>query len=484
MNALFHCEASSAIGTGHVFRCLTLANALAEKGWVCAFFCSEETLETVPALQSSGLEIHHSRDSIEAFYDIIVIDNYDIAAATEQTFRGICTKIVVIDDLANRMHACDVLLDQTLDCEASHYSAFVPSVCNILAGVPYALLRPEFIELRGEAMQRREENAGRVKSLFVTMGGTDPHNVTSLVLSSLDYVDSDLKVDVILSQSAPHKDKIAQQCVLLRDKGFEIDLHFSISDMGRMMMEADLAIGAGGTTSWERCCLSLPTLMVEIADNQAFVAKALHNSGAVVNLGKAAQLKAEDVAEGINSLLNSPKDVQKMGIKAAGICDGFGIHRLIPYLIDQDQLWLRRMEEDDMRTLFEWQQLESTRKHARNPKPPVWEEHEEWFMKQISDPRSQLYMIVYKGDNAGMLRLDSYQHEAESSRSFEISILLDPKYYKKGVASDTLKLVRKIEPIADLYAEILSENKASRKLFQRLDYRPVTDTLFVQKAAK
>ena len=173
----FRCEASSIIGAGHAMRCSVLADALSEKGWVCQFVTSQVTYDFILALS------RFERVDPNTFYedpvecDLLVVDDYSLDEFYENHFRSHAQKIMVIDDLANRPHDCDLLLDQTYGRNAEDYHLLVPETCDILAGSEYALLRPEFAKLRSKALEKRK-NTTEVKKILVSMGGSDPKNFT------------------------------------------------------------------------------------------------------------------------------------------------------------------------------------------------------------------------------------------------------------------------------------------------------------------
>ena len=483
MRALFVCNASRSIGFGHVMRCLAIADALYEKGWRCDFFCTSETTKIVKALSQSPHGTLHDKAMIEGPYHIIIIDSYNLDEVEEKKFRSLGDNIAVIDDLANRKHDCDILIDLTLDRREKDYQGLVPDNCKVLTGVDYALLRPEFNRLKNQALMRRNKAQGKIETVLISMGGTDPHNITSKVLNALNVIKEPLTIDVVISSQSPVKEEIEAGCAKLRVMGMIVALHLDVSDMAGMMMRADLAVGAAGVSSWERCCLGLPTLMIKTAENQQYVVSALHKAGAAEYLGSVAEVSEKNISLKLKSYLENSQKTYEMGIKASDLVDGKGISRIIPYIsgIQGNDVHLRLMNKLDMKILFNWQEHELTRQYARNKSIPSWQEHEAWFLKTISDASKQLYMIMYDQQEVGMVRLDRRDESSDIAQSYEVSILLDPDFYGQGIAADALCLIRKIEPKAEIWAEILPENKASRKLFGSLGYQPITKTWFMQQ---
>lgn len=472
MRACFRCDASPAIGSGHVMRCLTLADALRRMQWECIFFTSYETPKTVPALSQSGYAvIHDAADAGQV--DALIFDHYGLAKADETPCRTWAKKLLVIDDLADRSHDCDILLDQTYGRAEEDYRALVPEDSTVLTGAKYALLRPQFSASREESLARRKD--GQIQRMLISLGTTNLHNSTGLMLEMLTELNiPSLKVDVVLGSAAISMDSVKASL----DKLNSYSHHYArllvdVQDMASLMTKADLAIGAGGTTSWERCCLGLPALVLELADNQKSTARALHAAGAAINLGAVTNLQPALVQETIRSLAKAPKALTLMQQSAARICDGLGADivaaYLQPHMPDKygRPIRLRPMHLQDAEQVFAWQCLPETRRHARNPHPPKWEEHLHWMQKTLSDTSRVLMMILCNEVPAGVVRLD----KQDENESFEISILLSPDYYKKGIASVALEMVKTLYPRALLLAHVRQENMASRKLFTSQGFR-------------
>lgn len=323
---IFRCDASHDIGSGHVIRCLTLANFMKEQGWFCTFSVSEGTELIVPALSLAGHHITGPQGPFqEGKADIAIIDHYSLSAPDEIYYRQFAQRIVIVDDLADRVHDCDILLDQTYGRKAGDYNFLVPAQAVVLTGAEYAMLRPEFTAARLPALQRRDDMRGRVERVLVTLGGTDPHDTTSIIIEGL--AQTGLDIDIVIGAASKHANTISARVEALADRGVSIRLHSNSSQMTELMAAADIAIGAGGTTSWERCCLGLPTILVELAHNQLTIAKNLERSGAIYNLGWFEYLTPEAVFKAIDHLKKNADRLYDMSRRAAQICDGKGVQR-------------------------------------------------------------------------------------------------------------------------------------------------------------
>jgi UDP-2,4-diacetamido-2,4,6-trideoxy-beta-L-altropyranose hydrolase len=352
-HVVFCAQASPEIGAGHIMRCLTLADALARRGGVCRFVTTPETLPTVPALGGAG----HGVTAIAAAAfaeptalaaaaggaDLAVVDDYRLGADAEAALSAGGVRLVMaIDDLACRRHAAALLLDQTLGRRAADYAGLVPAACRLLLGPDYALLRPQFAHARPAALERRQR-PGPVRRLLVAMGGTDPADATGLVLAALalgnpgrpeasnsEAGNRELAVDVVLGRAAPGLAAVRARVAALAG----VTLHVDVADMAALIGAADLAVGAAGTASWERCCLGLPTLALVLADNQETVCRALAEAGAIVPAGPAAALAPAALAASLAALIADPERRHRLATRALALCDGTGADRVADLLTE------------------------------------------------------------------------------------------------------------------------------------------------------
>lgn len=361
MKVAFRVDASLVIGSGHLMRCLTLADALRSKGAQCIFLSRDHvghlhktvqergypliTLGEVGALPvdvnspssyANWLGVEPQRDALETremlsnqAIDWLVLDHYGLDAEWEQCLRPVCGQIMAIDDLANRKHDVDVLLDQNLGKVEQDYQGLVSKSCKLLLGPSYALLRPDFIALRSASISRRSQ--GKLRKLLITMGGVDLDNATEAVLRALNqcsFVDS-IEATVVVGSTAPWLDQVRE---LTRNLSFSIELLVNVNNMAELMRDADLAIGAAGSTSWERCCLGLPTLQLVLADNQRPIASALSQAGAA-HLVNRTNLN-ESLGLSINELLQDSAKLVRMSNLSANVTDGKGVERVVQHLCE------------------------------------------------------------------------------------------------------------------------------------------------------
>lgn len=325
MKIVFRTDASIDIGSGHVMRCLTLADELKAKDRECIFICREHDSNLIDVIRNKGYKVfslpsdsdenNNSEKSTipsnhyekwfganwqidaEQTHDIVnsinpdwlIIDHYGVDEHWELKLRNSCKHIMVIDDLANRYHNCDLLLDQTLGRKVEEYTNLTPEHCIKLTGTEYALLRPEFSELRDYSLRRREHP--ELKELLVFMGGADKFNVTEKILEVLKVcpLPNNCHITVVMGLQSLWLEKVKKISLTMP---WQTDVRVNVSDMASLMADSDLAIGAAGSTAWERCCLGLPTLMIILADNQRNVASALDEAHAAYILGDISEVKS------------------------------------------------------------------------------------------------------------------------------------------------------------------------------------------------
>lgn len=361
MNVLFRVDASTQIGSGHVMRCLAFAAGLKEKNVGISFVCRDHQGQMSSQIQSRGFHCEllpasekigrdegdpkhghwlgadyrlDAEQSIAACgnstFDWIIIDHYGIDYRWHLLLREYSSHIMVIDDLADRKHDCDLLLDQTYGRKAAIYDQYVPDNCLTLIGTQYALLRPEFRELRAQTLQARKSRDG-IQNILVFMGGADKNNHSSVVLGALAQINwpSKPRVTLVVGAQADHIDQLQGQ---VASHPLEVIILRDVKNMANLMAIADLGIGAGGTTSWERCCLGLPSLVCIVAENQRTLTQSLDKEGALLSWETEG-----DLIEQLNILVAEPAFLRKMSKVAARICDGGGCGRVVSALLSSSE---------------------------------------------------------------------------------------------------------------------------------------------------
>lgn len=351
MNFAIRVDASTQMGNGHLMRCLTLADRLREQGGRCRFVSRHMPEHLQGLLDSRGYEfirlqsapahfteggVPHAawlgttqavdlRDTTQALsdaqWDWVVVDHYALDEAWETGVRDVTANIFVIDDLADRPHDCDMLLDQNIYTDMStRYVGKVPQDCQLLLGPGYALLRPEFLQYRALVSPRD----GIVRRILVLMGGVDAENITEKAIHAITLLrDRSFEVDIVVGKNHPARDDINRLCT---QYGFKC--HIEITNVAQLMSRADLAIGASGSASWERCCLGLPTICLTQAHNQIAIADGLHATGSIVNLGDGIAISVNDFSRGLLTVIDNRDQLLRISAAASELVDGYGAMRV------------------------------------------------------------------------------------------------------------------------------------------------------------
>lgn len=333
MHAVFRVDGSAALGGGHVMRCLTLARALTAQGRRCAFASTPASAQTVPSLAREDLRLIEGGNGEEPETlrrlwpegtDWLVVDHYERDRTFESRCRGWAHRILAIDDLADRVHDCDILVDQTLGRRADDYAGLVPEGCRLLTGAGYALLRPEFAAIRERSLSQRGERTG-LGRVLVNLGATDAENYSLDVLRAIQESGISVAVDLVLGAAAPHTDTLQG---IIAEMPQKVRLHVGVEDMASLMAAADLAIGAAGTATWERCCLGLPSLVMVIAENQRRIAEAVVAAGAARLIpGPRPELTGQ-IKAALQDLCDDSAALKDLSQDAAQVCDGLGVQRI------------------------------------------------------------------------------------------------------------------------------------------------------------
>lgn len=491
MNVAFRVDASNEIGTGHFMRCLTLAAGLKQRGAQSRFVSRHMPeylrdmlntkghefvpLNSIPSEKTADdgsyarwLGVSQAQDATDTSHalsdqswDWLVVDHYALDARWETVLRNAVKRILVIDDIADRVHDCDVLLDQNFYADMDiRYTGKVPAHCQLLLGPRYVLLREEFRRMREQVNPR----TGLVKCVLIFFGGVDSDNFTSRAIEALVSIGShDLRVDVVIGAQHSHRKQIETACV---DHDFVC--HVQTDQIAELMAAADLAIGAGGSATWERCCLGVPTLTVCAADNQ----RKQITDAASVGMLYAPEFEDElilvfkrhVIALMENSCLRHV--ISRNGMQAV---DGCGVFRVIGNL-DCSGIDIRIARHDDSEKLFEWRNHPTVREFSRSADMITWESHQEWFDSVLTSP-DRLLLIGQRDDSpVGVVRFDILGDEAE------VSIYLVPGIKQSGQGQDLLQsaerwFVINRPEVCKIRAYVLGSNERSQRLFLGADYQ-------------
>jgi UDP-2,4-diacetamido-2,4,6-trideoxy-beta-L-altropyranose hydrolase len=368
----FRTDASLQMGSGHVMRCLTLADGLRANGAQCHFVSRAHPghlMEVIrqrgymvsslvapvqqaqAAIENSALTVQESQqnqqhepahaawlgntwqtDAQETTAvlaslqpDWLVVDHYALDQRWEEALAAHYRQLLVIDDLADRPHRCNLLLDQNLGRQLQDYAGLVPTHCQVLTGPHYALLRPEFAALRPYSLQRRQAQP-TLRQLLITMGGVDQPNATGQVLQALKTcaLPQASRITVVMGLTAPWLQNVRE---LAAQMPWPTEVVVNVNDMAQRMAVSDLAIGAAGSTSWERCCLGVPTLMAVLAENQQPGAQAMEAAHAARLIGAVSDI-ARNLPLVVAELIESEPH-SRMSLAASAVTDGRGVEKVL-----------------------------------------------------------------------------------------------------------------------------------------------------------
>jgi UDP-2,4-diacetamido-2,4,6-trideoxy-beta-L-altropyranose hydrolase len=492
MNVVFRTDATSQIGTGHFMRCMTLAeelqrhgaqirfvsrglpqylrDMLATKGMELASLESDATpYPTGDLAHSHWLNASQEQD-VQATkqalsgrkWDWLIVDHYALDARWESALHPFAGHLMAIDDIADRPHACDVLLDQNLYANMQErYAGKVPAQCCQLLGPRYALLRDEFRDSRKQARHRTRS----VKRILVFFGGMDADNYTGRAIEALTGLElGSLQVDVVIGMQHPCRKQIEKLCNSL---GYHC--HVQTKRMAELMINADLALGAGGSSMWERCCLGLPALSVCVADNQRQQITDAAEQGLIYSLTDGGEDLINVLRRHISSLLENEPLRKLISRTAMQEVDGRGVNRVVAALGVND-FEIRIANESDSPKLFEWRNHQTIRAVSKSSEPIEWADHQPWFAKVQADKERVLLIGEIDNEPVGVVRFDQ---EGETAL---VSIYLVPEGGFKGQGRNLLLraeewLKEHHADIKYIHAEVLGANAASQRLFMGAGYR-------------
>jgi UDP-2,4-diacetamido-2,4,6-trideoxy-beta-L-altropyranose hydrolase len=466
VKVLFRADASSQIGMGHVARCLTLARVLRSRGATVSFACRALPGFDPHLVEGQGFELMllpAQADDLPVLlgsvFNWLVVDHYQLDHTWEGRARSIARRVAVIDDLADRAHDADLLLDQNLTADAGAYQGLLAPGCSLLLGPRYALLGPEF-------SAPPVEPALHVHHVVVSFGGFD---VAGMALKTLEALAPWPQVKVTLLAGIAHP-QWAQLCEhIARRPGWEVMAYSP--RMAELMREADLFIGAGGGTTWERAALGVPGLCVAVADNQVANAERLAREGGQLYLGQAAEVTVPGLQAAIALLMTNAPLRHSLATRARQHVDAQGAQRVATALIGP-LLGLRHATVGDAALLYEGRDAKAVRLASHDPRPLEWPLHLAWLHTTLADPRRALLIGEALGRAIGMLRYD--RHPSEPGRA-EVSLYLFEAHLGQGWGHWLLQagqawLGQHWPDVLRLDADVLPHNPASLRLFRRAGF--------------
>jgi UDP-2,4-diacetamido-2,4,6-trideoxy-beta-L-altropyranose hydrolase len=467
-------DASPEIGAGHASRCQALAAALERYGWRVKIATQTPSPDGRDVIALSGGAADEATilcRCITEGCDLLVVDHYERGQEFERACRPWARRILAIDDLCDRPHDVDFLLDHMPARKRADYR-FAPDTATVtFLGGDFALLRENFVRHR-----HSRRSSGSATTIFVGFGGVDAGGLTARTLNELRALGASEHVVAVLGRHAPSLGEISKAVEGQR----VVQLLIEPPDMAAVMAQCDMAIGAGGVSALERCALGLASIAVVAVDNQRETVCALADRGAVVPVESPGEAGFQAALKNALQELRSRRPA--MAASALAVCDGLGALRVAaavggPALRDGSRVGFRPVVAADSDALLRWQQLPEIRRYSRNPNPPTAAGHADWLKKKLADP-ARVFEIAHRGGIAlGVLRLDCRTaSDALASPQYEVSIYVLPEAQGIGAGRAMLEFARRAVPWAELIAQVLPENTASHCLFAACGYRRQGET--------
>lgn len=496
MRVLLRADGGAALGAGHIMRCLALADELRGRGCYCVFamrsigghlhaevlargyavipleFDDEPHAASVmPWLARLREPRHQIADAEETLracaaiscglvWDWVAVDHYGLSAVWQDRMRVEAGHILTIDDLADRTHNCDLLLDQNPQI-SGRYRRHLSRECRLLIGPEYALLRHDFQKTRNEL--QRQSLPVRPLRVLVSFGAADEQGVALDVITALEECGfGSGQVKVVAGKQNPHLAKLESQCLRL---GYQCE---SFTDhMAELLAASDLGLGAGGVSMIERFCMGLPSIVIPIAENQRPGARHAKALGAIELVDPEPQERVAAIATALRDLMLQPDRLQTMSRAACALCDGRGAGRVAETMQCMG-LVARRATPVDMRNLFDWRNAPQTRLHSGAGEVITLENHRRWFDDVLSDSARHMWIAMMGKTPMGVVRFDT--HTEDDELHAVVSVYLVPGTKGRGwgravIACGIAQAQRAWPALARIDASISLDNQASLRAF-------------------
>lgn len=478
MKLLVRVDASIKIGTGHLMRCMALAQAWQNIGGQAIFAIATQATPIEDRLVSEGMDFVHlsvepgsaedARKTASLARQLgatwVVVDGYYFGAEYQRIIKNCGLRLLFIDDYGHAQHYwADIVLNQNIYAHKGLYLNRSPDT-KLLLGTRYALLRQEFRQWQGWT----RKISAVARKVLVTLGGSDPDNVTLKVIQGLQRVDvPGLEAVVVVGGSNPHYEQLQ---AAVDASQFPISLERNVTNMPELMAWADVAITAGGSTTWELAFMGLPSLVLVLADNQRAIAEKLGKVGVAVNLGWHTNALAAEITQLIKRLLMSSGIRAEMSRHGQELIDGEGTARVLMHLQDQP-LRLRPVRQEDCKLLWEWTNDPEVRSASFSSDPIPWEEHIQWFANKLHDSNCYIFIGLDNEDRA----IGQVRFERQDGNEAEISISLDKVKRRSGYGSRFIDIavneLFRHTSISSVYALIKPNNDISIRAFEKANFK-------------
>lgn len=490
MNIVFRVDSSNIIGSGHVMRCLSLADELKFRKNSVLFICNNEDGNLNNIIKKKGYQvieiasenssiknhalIDQSRNTVinndahqtkliikDKKVDWLIVDHYFLDENWESELKKYVNAIFVIDDLANRRHDCDLLLDQNwFGIETKHrYDEYTNESTISLLGPNYAILSKDFRSIK----KNKRKHNGFINQILIFMGAVDSKRQTREALLALCNEDlSNISVDVVIGSSNKDKDQI----INIASNRKKTKIYNVVPSLSELMQKADLILCAGGSTTWERCFMGLPAIVFIASENQNKLTRQLAKDNAHILLESSTQINSQDWYLNISELVKDNVKLRKMSAIGENFVDGRGSYRILSHLYGFSMpIEIRKATIDDEKLLFEWVNEPTVRKFSFSSKDITNEDHKDWLRLKLNDPNC----LILIGTDSNTIPIGQVRIESINYKNY-IDISIDKEARGLGFAQilieESVKFWRNARINSwPLIAEVLFTNKASQQVF-------------------
>ena len=502
MRAIFRVDSSFKIGTGHIRRCIALGQTLKKNGVEVSFICRKHEGNLIHEVKINGFNTYElelinnfeldsdlphahllgssqkkdAEDCINILKlnktDWLIVDHYALDEKWEKKLKNYYKKLIIIDDLADRKHLCNILIDQTLGRKKEDYTDLVPSDCQLLIGPNYALLRSEFAEMRNYSLKRRA--IPKFKNLLISMGGYDIDNMTLSVLRELinSKLPKDIIINIIMSKASMNYKKIKS---ISKELPYKVNILSDINNVSEILSNSDIAIGAAGASTWERCCVGLPTIQIAIAKNQEFLLKML----SIKNL-----VKTVEEMKDISYFLETRQEwMKRLSILSSKVCDGRGSINVYDVISNQKMILDKfgeilifnyiNLNDDEKKIILKMRNHPNIKRWMYNQKNISVEEHFEFINKLRKDNNKNYFLIKQKEKVLGTINFikNNYKNSlnlgiysnplSKINNSGTILIIVASKYAFEVIGVDKITL------------EVFSDNKKAINFYKKNGFHEI-----------
>ena len=494
----FRVDSSSKISAGHLMRCINLASVLKDRVESILFISREHKGNSNKLVRAKGFDLavlnasennmeeglknkqdnykdwlgvsqikdaDETKDILKEYKpDWMIVDHYSLDETWEKIISEYVKKMMVIDDLANRKHYCDFLLDHNwFEKIDDRYRNLIPENCSKFLGPEFALLKPKF-SLQKKFFNYIDEE---IKTIFIFFGSTDPHNLTSMAIISLSELSlKHLYLKVVIGDTNIYKKEIRQ---LIKLRG-NADLHIQVENIEKIMANSQIAIASGGVNTWERICIGLPTLFIDYADNHSIFIDDLSKNNYLKYLGNYKKINSKNLTSSIIDFISDKYLLDKQNKACISLVDGYGCQKISKWLLGDiiNRDWeVKKAKFSNCKLYWFWVNDPQVRSNSNSKSFINWNNHLEWYSEKIKNDKSFLYLVSIDKNFIGQVRFDEEGQYAK----IDYSIAKQFRGFKLGLKMLSMaieKYQRKSELL--IFGEVYKNNIASVKIFESLNF--------------